>query len=101
MEKKKLVVEENKGFLNLFSQDLDIKPMSYGFNTMVLMSPQIVNFDIITSPQPETYRVPNLIRPLQTKPPNSEKVIETKERLKNDLFAFALSPSEFLNMRNA
>lgn len=101
LEKKKLVVEENKGFLNLFSQDLDIKPMSYGFNTMVLMSPQIVNFDIITSPQPETYRVPNLIRPLQTKPPKSDKVIETKERLKNDLFAFALSPSEFLNIRNA
>ena len=101
LEKKKTTVEENKGFLNLFSQDLDIKPMAYGFNTMLLMSPQIVNFDIITSPQLDTYKVPNMIRSLQTKPPKSEKVTETKERLRNDLFALALSPSEFLSISNA
>jgi hypothetical protein len=101
LEKKKTIVEENKGFLNLFSQDIEIKPMEYGFNTMLLMSPQIINFDIITSPQPEKLRVPDFIRPITNKIPKMERVSETKERLRNDLFGYALSPSEFLNIRNA
>ena len=86
-------------------KDMEIKAVSPGFNTMMLFSPQIVNFEFsecLNSPTQTRFLPPSpvMMRPISSKIPNLQKIMETKERLKQETNDSTPSPSIFLHFRN-
>ncbi|OMJ69437.1 hypothetical protein SteCoe_32832 [Stentor coeruleus] len=97
--------DESISYDNTSEKEMDIQAASPNFNTLMLLSPQIVNFDysesLHASPQEKFVR-PSLVvmRSISQKLPSLQRISETKERLKQELLETTPSPSAFLHLRN-
>ena len=87
-------------------KQMEINMQASNYNTLLLMSPQIINFDyneILNSPPKEEFirPTPIVVRPIQGRMPELRLINETKERLKKELFTEGTpSPSAFLRFGN-
>lgn len=99
------IKDDTTSYENTSEKDADIAAASPNFNTLMLFSPQIVNFNytesLQTSPRENFIRPPPVtMRSISQKLPSIQKIIETKERLKQELIETTPSPSAFLHLRN-
>lgn len=100
--KKKKTGIESQTVENYFNQaEMDIQPCLFGYDTLMLMSPKIVNFDICENSPKVDFSVPKMIRPISSKPPSATQIQKAKRSLQNNLFECSASPSEFLHLLNS
>lgn len=100
--KKKPAFDDNQSVINCFTQaEMDIHPCTFDYNTLLLMSPKIVNFDIGGNSPKEVFSIPQMIRPISMRPPSTDKIQQAKKRLKTELFECSASPSDFLHLINS
>jgi Myb-like DNA-binding domain len=87
-------------------KESEIQAQSPNFNTLLLMSPQIINYDFHESFEPinpcENFVKPSpiIMRVIKDKLPSIQRISEAKEKLKRELMIEGTpSPSAFLNLR--
>lgn len=107
---KRHTVGEQQEFQSPFclmtEKQMEITMQPANFNTLLLMSPQIVNFTYDEpgeSPKNNNFvrPTPVLIRPIRSKTPGPKQISETKQRLKQELLNEGTpSPSAFLRFGN-
>ena len=105
----KSLIRKQKGNLSqsnpLSPKESEIQCQPSNFNTMLLLSPQIVNYEyadcLNESPHPNFARpIPLVMRSIREKIPSLRKISEIKDNLKKEtIIEGTPSPSTFLNLR--
>ena len=97
---------ESSMFDMMNEKQMEITMQASNYNALLLMSPQIINFnygDMLNSPSEESFvrPTPIVVRPIQGKLPEFRQINEVKERLKRELYTEGTpSPSAFLRFGN-